>query len=107
MNINKNKIRELVYGKISTEELKSIAFDKKKDIYSNILTFSPKVFIPLTTLCQDHCSYCTFVKTPSGFKVTAPEGYVSVDRMSNKAFKIVDRLEFSKNNFTVAKDWIK
>jgi hypothetical protein len=49
----------------------------------------------------------TFVKTPSGFKVTAPEGYVSVDRMSNKAFKIVDRLEFSKNNFTVAKDWIK
>ncbi len=65
MNINKNKIKELVYGKISTEELKSIAFDKKKDIYSNILTFSPKVFIPLTTLCQDHCSYCTFVKTPS------------------------------------------
>jgi hypothetical protein len=49
----------------------------------------------------------TFVKTPSGFKVTAPEGYVSVDRMTNKAFKIVDRLEFSKNNFTVAKDWIK
>ena len=49
----------------------------------------------------------TFVQTPSGFKVTAPEGYVSVDRMTNKAFKIVDRLEFSKNNFTVAKDWIK
>ena len=49
----------------------------------------------------------TFVQTPSGFKVTAPEGYVSVDKLSNKAFKIVDRLEFSKNNFTVAKDWIK
>jgi hypothetical protein len=49
----------------------------------------------------------TFVQTSSGFKVTAPEGYVSVDRLTNKAFKIVDRLEFSKNNFTVAKDWIK
>ena len=65
MDINKNKIKELVYGSISTQELKSIAFEKKNGLFSNILTFSPKVFIPLTTLCQDHCSYCTFVKTPS------------------------------------------
>ena len=65
MNINKNKIKELVYGRISTQELKSIAFEKKKELFSDILTFSPKVFIPLTTLCQDHCSYCTLVKTPS------------------------------------------
>ena len=25
----------------------------------NVITFSKKVFIPLTTLCRDYCSYCT------------------------------------------------
>jgi FO synthase len=29
------------------------------------VTYSPKVFIPLTRLCRDHCGYCTFVKPPS------------------------------------------
>src|ERR1700738_3961950 len=28
------------------------------------ITFSKKVFIPLTTLCRDYCSYCTFRKDP-------------------------------------------
>jgi len=30
-----------------------------------------------------------------------------VDRISNKALKLVDRLEFSRANFTVAKNWVK
>jgi 7,8-didemethyl-8-hydroxy-5-deazariboflavin synthase CofG subunit len=30
----------------------------------NVITFSKKVFIPLTTLCRDYCSYCTFRKDP-------------------------------------------
>ena len=47
-----------------------------------------------------------FIKTPNGFKVTAPEGYVAVDRVAG-AVKLVDRLEFSRANFTIAKDWIK
>jgi FO synthase len=29
-----------------------------------VITFSKKVFIPLTTLCRDYCSYCTFRKDP-------------------------------------------
>lgn len=49
----------------------------------------------------------TFLQTDSGFKVTAPEGFVAVDTMSNKALKLVDRLEFSRNNFTAAKNWVK
>ena len=32
--------------------------------YGSVLTFSPKVFIPLTRLCRDKCSYCTFVQEP-------------------------------------------
>ncbi|HIJ11150.1 TPA: hypothetical protein HA278_03785 [Candidatus Woesearchaeota archaeon] len=49
----------------------------------------------------------TFIQTGDGFKVTAPEGFVAVDRLSNKALKLVDRLEFSRANFTVPKDWAK
>ena len=30
----------------------------------NVVTFSPKVFIPLTMLCRDFCGYCTFRKAP-------------------------------------------
>ena len=47
----------------------------------------------------------TFVKTTSGFKVTNPEGFVAIDRMDGGAVKLVDRLEFSANNFS--KDIIK
>jgi len=65
MSIDKNKIKQLIYGRIPTEDLKEIAFQKKNELFNNIITFSPKVFIPLTTLCRDHCSYCTFVKSPS------------------------------------------
>jgi hypothetical protein len=47
----------------------------------------------------------TFLKTPTGFKVTAPEGYVAINAKSGAAIKLVDRLEFSHANFTIAKDW--
>jgi len=49
----------------------------------------------------------TFIKTDNGFRVTKQEGYVGVDRLTNSAIKIVDRLEFSKANFSVPKNWIK
>src|SRR5690348_753282 len=29
------------------------------------ITFSPKVFVPLTMLCRDRCGYCTFAKPPA------------------------------------------
>ena len=49
----------------------------------------------------------TFVKTKDGFKVTNPEGYVAIDRVSGDAVKLVDRMEFSFNNFTAIKAWDK
>ena len=47
-----------------------------------------------------------FLRTPNGYKVTAPEGYVAVDRVAG-AIKLVDRLEFRRANFTAEKDWVK
>jgi len=49
----------------------------------------------------------TFVKTSDGFKVTGHEGLVVIDKTSGGAYKLVDRLEFSKNNFSadIIKGW--
>ena len=49
----------------------------------------------------------TFIKTKNGFKVTNPEGFVAIDRVSGGAVKLVDRMEFSFNNFTAIKAWDK
>jgi hypothetical protein len=49
----------------------------------------------------------SFIETPNGFKVTAPEGFVAIDNKSGKAVKLVDRLEFSAANFTANKNWSK
>ena len=47
-----------------------------------------------------------FIRTPNGYRVTNPEGFVAVDRKAG-AVKLVDRLEFSKANFNMSKNWIK
>jgi hypothetical protein len=49
----------------------------------------------------------TFVKTDDGYKVTGAEGFVAVDRLSGGALKLVDRMEFSQQNFNAAKNWSK
>ena len=41
--------------------------------YGSRVTFSPKVFIPLTMLCQDRCGYCTFAKPPARLAEPYPE----------------------------------
>ena len=45
--------------------------------HGNRVTFSPKVFIPLTMLCRDRCGYCTFAKPPA--RLESP--YLSIDEV--------------------------
>jgi hypothetical protein len=49
----------------------------------------------------------TFVKTKQGFKITGAEGFVAIDRIGGGAVKLVNRLEFSTNNFNpdIIKGW--
>ena len=49
----------------------------------------------------------TFVKSSRGYHVTGQEGYVAIDRISGDAVKLVDRMEFSYNNFSpdIIKGW--
>jgi len=47
----------------------------------------------------------TFVKTSTGYRVTAPEGFVAIDTLKGGALKLVDRMEFAHQNFNAAKNW--
>ena len=84
-------------------------FDKKNkktlkkvfDLQNNIVDAKLIIINKLNSLSNIN----TFVKTKSGFKVSSPEGFVAIDRMEGGAVKLVDRLEFSYNNFS--KDIIK
>src|SRR5207253_5191131 len=42
-----------------------------------LVTYSPKVFIPMTTLCRDVCHYCTFARPPR----RAERAYLSLDEV--------------------------
>ena len=51
-------------GSDSIQELCAAAAFMRDQSKGNIVTFSPKVFIPLTHMCRDFCGYCTFRKNP-------------------------------------------
>lgn len=78
-------------------------FDEVFELHESITDL--KIF--LVRKLEKIDSIGTFIQTDNGLKSTAPEGFVAVDRISNKALKLVDRLEFSRSNFTVAKNWVK
>ena len=46
-----------------------------------VVTYSPKVFIPLTRLCRDRCHYCTFVTTPNRLAAAGETPYLSPDEV--------------------------
>ena len=46
-------------------ELIEAAAAKRDATFGNRITYSPKVFIPLTMLCRDKCGYCTFAQPPA------------------------------------------
>jgi FO synthase len=58
-------------------ELANVAFERARAAYGNVVTYSPKVFIPLTKLCRDRCGYCTFAQAPA--HVASP--FMSLDEV--------------------------
>src|SRR4051795_995706 len=46
-----------------------------------VVTYSPKVFIPVTRLCRDRCHYCTFVETPGQAQRAGRAAYLSPDEI--------------------------
>lgn len=116
-------IEERLSGEINSLKTAS-ARDRKSKQLETILKFiksNKKQFISVFTLQKQIVeaklillrklekvqSLGSFIETPNGFKVTAPEGFVAIDNKSGKAVKLVDRLEFSAANFTANKNWSK
>lgn len=87
------------FYKSNKNELKKI-FDLQ-----NLLVRAKNMIVRKLQQVQD--SVGTYLRTDAtGLKVTAPEGFVAVDRIG-KAVKLVDRLEFSQANFNATKNWSK
>ena len=64
-----------------TAALATLAAEIRDQGFANLVTYSRKVFIPLTHLCRDVCHYCTFAQVPR--KVQAP--YLSIDEVLQTA----------------------
>ena len=108
--------RKTEKGKSAQEEkrkkiMKFFADHDKKEIegifeLSNLLVAAKQMIIAKMNQAG-HIS--TFIKTTDGFKVTGVEGFVVIDHLKGGAVKLVDRMEFSKANFSadVIKGWVK
>ncbi|MGA1412642.1 MAG: 5-amino-6-(D-ribitylamino)uracil--L-tyrosine 4-hydroxyphenyl transferase CofH [Ilumatobacteraceae bacterium] len=80
--------------------------------FGSRITFSPKVFIPLTMLCRDKCGYCTFAQPPARLEnpYLSPEQVLAIAKQGAKfgcheaLFTLGERPEL---RYEVAKDWLK
>ncbi len=68
-------------GYEDTAALATVAGELRDRGFQNAITYSRKVFIPLTHLCRDVCHYCTFAQTPK--RIEAP--YMSLDAVLDVA----------------------
>ena len=57
---------------MSSDELRAEARAVRDEAHGTRITFSPKVFIPLTMLCRDRCGYCTFAQPPARLEIALP-----------------------------------
>ena len=98
-------------GKLSTETLFELADTIRKETYRNTVTYSPKVFIPLTKLCQDRCGYCTFAEPPARLEAPymEPEEILTVAKAGKQTgchealFTLGERPEL---RYPYAKEWL-
>ena len=93
------------------DEILSFFSNSNKKNLENIFTMMNYIIVAKEIIVDklDQASNIgTFLRTARGFEVTAPEGYVGIDRKGS-ALKLVNRMEFSRANFSsdVIKGWEK
>ena len=71
----------------------------------DLMNLVVKAKLMISRMLETIRSVGTFVRSENGFRITAPEGFVAVDKIKGNALKLVDRLEFSQTNFNAAKNW--
>src|SRR5207253_10225506 len=93
------------------EELLSVASRLRDLGHGRTVTYSRKVFIPLTMLCRDHCHYCTFAKPPAKLDTPflTPDDVVAIAAAGRASgckealFTLGDRPE---DRYAVASRWL-
>src|SRR5438045_8110873 len=91
-------------------ELMASAREVRDAAHGTRVTYSPKVFIPLTMLCRDKCGYCTFAKAPARIEAPylLPEQVLRIARQGADAgchealFTLGERPE---ERYRVARQW--
>ena len=70
-----------VNGVVETDDLLAEAGRLRDEGHGRVVTYSRKVFVPITTLCRDTCTYCTFVKPPgAGGQYLTPDDVLAIVR---------------------------
>ncbi|HTO01975.1 MAG TPA: 7,8-didemethyl-8-hydroxy-5-deazariboflavin synthase CofG, partial [Microthrixaceae bacterium] len=97
---------------VPLEELLRDARKIRDEATGTRVTYSPKVFIPLTMLCQDRCGYCTFAQPPARLEspYLEPEQVLAIARRGAKVgchealFTLGERPEV---RYPVAAEWLE
>jgi len=79
-------LRLIGCGDADLPALLAAARAAKENFKPGVITYSKKVFLPLTNLCRDYCGYCTFRRDPgeAGAHTMTPEEVLSVARAGEK-----------------------
>ena len=94
------------------DELMGDARAVRNAAHGSVVTFSPKVFVPLTMLCRDKCGYCTFAQPPARLDAPylEPEQVLDIARRGAEMgchealFTLGERPEL---RYPVASDWLQ
>src|SRR6186997_3036012 len=84
----------------------------RDDAHGRRVTYSPKVFIPLTMLCRDRCGYCTFAQSPAHVSSAfmSEEEVLAVARAGAQAGcheALITLGEFPEDRYPVAATWLR
>ena len=106
------RVPDMPISEISTSELMHQARLIRDKTFGSRITYSPKVFIPLTMLCRDKCGYCTFAQPPAKLEnpYLSADQVLAIAKQGAKAgchealFTLGERPEL---RYEVARDWLK
>ena len=93
------------------DDLLALAAARRDEAHGTRITYSPKVFIPLTFLCNDTCGYCTFAQPPARVEklFLEPDDVLKIARQGARQgchealFTLGERPE---DRYEVARDWL-
>ncbi len=80
-------LKVLNHKSFDKSELLIRASERRHAAWGKIVTYSRKVFVPLTNMCRDTCSYCTFVKHPNSksAQILNPESVLEIVRLGERS----------------------